>query len=79
VREYELTLLVLLVLDIYLYGVANLKLGVVTELRRKKLSASSRRVRSSKVLLRTSLLTVYSLTSAVWTDSSTSQTCLGAA
>ena len=47
--------------------------------RRKRSSASSRRVRSSKVPLRTSLLTAYSLTSAVLTDSYTSQTSLGAA
>ena len=46
---------------------------------RKKSSANLRRVRFSKVPLRTSLLTVYSLTWVVLTDSSTSQTFLGVA
>ena len=46
--------------------------------RRKRLSASLKRVRFLKEQSRTSLLTVYSLTSAVLTDSSTSQTFLGA-
>ena len=47
--------------------------------RRRRLSASSRRVRFWKVSSRTSLLTVYSLTWVVLTDSSTSPTSLGAA
>ena len=46
--------------------------------RRRRLSVSLRRVRSSRVQLRISPLTVYSLTSVVLTDSSISQTCLGA-
>ena len=47
--------------------------------RRRRSSVSSKRVRSSRVPLRTSLLTAYSLTWVVLTDSSTSQTFLGAA
>ena len=50
-----------------------------SRLSARRSSLSLRRVRYSRVLLRTSLLTVYSLTSAVLTDSSTSQTSLGAA
>jgi len=47
------------------------------EQQKKESLVSSRRVRSLRVLLRTSLLTVYSLTWAVLTDSSTSPISAG--